>query len=79
MHLQIIVYLHVMLSHSLNLSFTYSTTGITGDDGLKTGGLLESRCNDIPRKDPRETQQGGWVRFSNIDILGKVWEELKSC
>lgn len=65
MHLQIIVYLCIMLSHSLNLSFTYSTTGITGDDGLKTGGLLESIGSDIPRKDSRETQWGwGAGRFT---------------
>lgn len=44
MHLWIIVYLNIMLLHSINLSFTYNITGITADEVLRRGGLLESVC-----------------------------------
>lgn len=67
-----------MLSLSLNVSFVYSLTGITRNEGLRTGGFLENMCTVIfPERTPEEHSGGLW--FSNVDILGKVLEELKCC
>lgn len=56
MHLWIIVYLNIMLSYSINLSFTYNITGITGDEVLRRGGLLESVCTEtFPEGFQRDT------------------------
>ena len=76
MHSQIIVYLILMLSGTIDLNLKYNITEITGDGGLRIGRFLGS-IGTVRAPESIPEEHSGGLCFSSIDILGTFGEKLR--